>query len=239
MLSKISVGFSSNIAIVNQFLSLKALVVLDIGCGDMKFSRLLIEQGAQVVAIDPDPIQATINRESDPRPSLEYIECGAEEIPLGSNTVDGIFFSHSLHHIPMDSFKEVFNEVSRVLKPGGFLYVIEPVDCSMHQVYKLFHDEERQLEAAQAALTSLAVPAFESGLIITYYSYSQFQSWEHFVVQYGTRSFNTKYSDADIRRPEVEAAFYQWGGANHQFQLKKQVMLLKGHKKSGAHCETH
>ena len=51
-------GCITNIEVINQFVSLDGQLVIDAGCGDLGFTRLLAEQGARVLAIDPDPVQA-------------------------------------------------------------------------------------------------------------------------------------------------------------------------------------
>jgi ubiquinone/menaquinone biosynthesis C-methylase UbiE len=223
-------GFTSNLDVINRFVPIEGKFVIDAGCGGLTFTRLLLEQGARVLAIDPDPVQAEHNRAAEPLAQLEFIETGADQIPVESNNVDGVFFSYSLHHIPAEIYPQVFSEVFRVLKPDGFLYVIEPIGCPLNDVMKLFYDEDQEREAAWRALERLAMPAFVSAEVVTYHGYSQYDSFDHFARQLGGRSFNALYTEADIRRPEVEAAFQRLGGPDHRFASPKQVMFLQGLK---------
>ncbi len=204
--------------------------MIDAGCGDMTFTRPLVEHGARVLAIDPDPVQARLNRAMEPLENLEFVEAGAELLPAADHTVDGVFFAYSLHHVPAEHFSGVFSEVRRVLKPDGFLFVIEPADCPLNQVMRLFHDEDTVRAAAQQALLDLGVPAFQASRQFTWHNWVQFDSWEAFVEHFASRSFNTIYTEADIRRPEVRKAFDELGGDEHRFQSPKQVMLLQGPK---------
>ena len=225
-----NLGCQTNIDVINRFVSLPGRFVIDAGCGSMTFTRSLIDHGARVLAIDPDPVQAELNRAAPSIANLEFIETGAEQLPVASRTVGGVFFAYSLHHIPANLLTQVFEEVMRVLAPDGFLYVIEPIDCPLNEVMKLFHDEDRERAEAWQALEQLAMPAFQSAQVVTYHNFSQYESWEDFASQFAGRSFNTIYSEADVRRPEVQEAFERLGGPDHRFSSPKQVMILKSLK---------
>lgn len=196
----------------------------------MTWTRHLSELGARVLAIDPDPIQAELNRVGDLIPNVEFVEAGADKIPAESDTVDGFFFSYSLHHIPAEIYPQVFDEVLRVLKPDGFLYIIEPVDCPINEVMKLFHDEDRERAAAWTALEQLAISAFSSSEVVKYHSFSQYESFDDFATQFAGRSFNSLYTEADVRSLKVEEAFERLGQPDYRFQSKKQVMFLQGQR---------
>ena len=97
-------------------------------------------------------------------------------------------------------------------------------------VMKLFHNEDRERAAAWQALEELAKTAFHSAEAVTYHSFAQYESFEQFAQRFASRSFNSLYTEADVRRPEVEAAFERLGGPDYRFQSPKQVMILKGPK---------
>ena len=223
-------GCTTNLDVIKRFVSLDGCSVIDAGCGGLTFTRLLVELGARVLAIDPDPVQAKLNRQSDPIERLEFAETGADQLPVEAGTADGVFFAYSLHHIPAALYPQVFAEVSRVLKPEGFLYVIEPMDCPFNKVMRLFHDEDRERIAAWQAMELQAAPAFKSVETVTYHSFTQYDSFEHFADRLSSRSFNTLYSEADVRQPKVKEAFEKLGGPDHRFISPKQVMFLQGLK---------
>lgn len=223
-------GCVTNIEVIQRFVELEGRQLVDAGCGDMTVARMLAENGANVLAIDPDSIQAQKNRQADPIPGIKFVETGAESIPVEDHSIDGVFFSYSLHHIPENIYTEVFQEVRRVLKPTGYLYVIEPTDCPLNQVMMLFHDEERERAAAQNALHQLAKPYFEICHEVTYHSIRSFESFEDFARHYSSRSFNTLYSENDVRAPQVEELFERLGAPDYQFSAPKRVMVLKNLK---------
>ncbi len=226
-------GCKKNIEVINEFVSLDGKFVIDAGCGSMIFSEQVAEAGAQVLAIDPDPLQAKINRETSPIPNIRFEETGADALSVDDHSVDGVFFSYSLHHIPAEIYPQVFGEVFRVLKPDGFLYVIEPIDCPLNEVMMLFHNEQAERAAAQTALNELAVPAFEYHEVVTYHSISEFDSFDHFATHFGSRTFNPDYTEADVRAPAVREAFERLAGQpKYRFEAPKVVMFLEKLKTS-------
>ena len=230
MASLIELGCTTNIQVIERFVPLQGLFVIDAGCGGFVMTRLLSDLGARVLAIDPDPIQAKLNRAADPIANVQFVETGAESLPVEASTVDGIFFSYSLHHISAAMYPAVFDEVFRVLKPDGFLCVIEPTVCPLNDVIKLFHDEDQCRAAAQQTLEQIAIPAFNSATIVRYHSFSQYASFEQFADHFSSRSFNLMYTAADVRKPEVNAAFDRLGGTDHRFMSPRQLTYLKSLK---------
>ena len=179
-----------------------------------------------------DPVQAKIHRSAKLPANVEFMEAGADELPARSGTVDGVFFSYSLHHIPKELYPRVFDEALRVLKPNGFLYVIEPIDRPLNEVMKLFHNEDSSRAAAWQALEQFAIPAFHSAQAVTYHNERQFESFDEFAEHFSSRSFNTIYSQADVHRPEVKEAFERLGKPDYRFESPKRVMFLKRLKSS-------
>lgn len=223
-----NLGQTDSIAVLTQRVDIQDKHVIDVGCGDMVFSKKLCDAGARVLAIDPDPIQSALNREMESLDRLEFLESAAESIPLADDSLDGVCFSFSLHHVPGDTYPAVFNELFRVLRPGGFMYVVEPTSCVLNDVMKRFHDEDKERDAAQDVLHQLAVPRFESAESVTYHSYISYDGWEHFATRFAGKSFNELYSESDIRRPEVKAAFEAVGAPDYTFFSPKLTMLLTG-----------
>ena len=221
-------GESDSIAVIRERVKLQGRFVIDVGCGDMTFSQKLVEAGARVLAIDPDAEQAVTNRAAETPGGLKFLETTAESLPLEDNTLDGVCFSFSLHHIPESSYSDVFDELFRILKPGGFLFAIEPTDCPLNDVMKLFHDETHVRRAAQDVLHERAVPKFSTAESVTYHSYVQYDGWEYFAKRFASRSFNNLYSEADVRQPEVQAAFEAAGAPDYRFFSPKLTMCLLG-----------
>lgn len=221
-------GCTTNANVMSRFVSLEGKRVLDIGCGGLAFSKILAELGASVVGVDPDAVQAEKNRAMDPIPNIEFIESGADQLPVPDQSFDGVTFAYSLHHVPATVYPQAFEEIFRVLKPGGFLYVIEPTDCDGNEVLRLFHDEQKVRADAWQALHELAKPRFAECETVTYYSVTQFESWDDYANRYASKSFNSTYTEADVRRDEVREAYHRFAGPENQLDARKNVMALTG-----------
>lgn len=115
--------------------------VVDIGAGDGVYSKQLHSEGAQVTAIEIDPEKVS-NARSNLAPDINVMLGAAEELPLGSNSQQLACLFFSLHHVPADLHAQAFDEVCRVLEPGGRLHVVEPYPYgTMFDVVRMVEDE--------------------------------------------------------------------------------------------------
>lgn len=91
--------------------------VLDLGCGDGNYFRLLWPGTADVVGVDQNAAVAALARRSGVY--REVHECAAHELRLGVATFDAVFANCSLEH--MDHLDQVLERVHHCLRPGGVL----------------------------------------------------------------------------------------------------------------------
>ncbi len=78
---------------------------------------------------------------------------GADEIPLPDASCDVVLMLKSLHHVPIARMDRAFAEMRRVLVPGGYAYVSEPVYAGpFNEIVRLFHDEGAVRAAAYEAI---------------------------------------------------------------------------------------
>lgn len=220
-----NLGVTTDLDVIDRCLDLTDLFVIDAGCGNMHLSKSLAERGAHVLAIDPDAEQAKLNQAAEIVANVGFAQTGAEHMPVESQSVDGVVFSYSLHHVPSELYEAVFAEVLRVLKPDGFLYIMEPVATGdLNDVMRLFHDEEIVRAQAQSAIEKLAVPHFSQIDVIEYSTSVKYDSWDAFANRYASKTFNKGYTEADVRADKVREKFLAVGEAK-QFQFESPMRV--------------
>lgn len=93
--------------------------VLDIGCGEGRFCRLLREEGIATLGIDPTEKLIEVARQRDPEG--DYRRGSAERLDLPDASFD-LALSY-LTLIDIDDLDRAIAEAARVLRPGGHLLI--------------------------------------------------------------------------------------------------------------------
>jgi SAM-dependent methyltransferase len=128
--------------------------IIELGCGAAALARALLERHphSRVTGLEVDARQHAKNLAA-PQAGLRFVAGGAEAIPFPDGCFDLALMLKSLHHVPLPLQAQAVGEVARVLRPGGHLYVSEPVyGGAFNDVVRLFNDEQHVRAAAQAAL---------------------------------------------------------------------------------------
>lgn len=103
-------------------------VVLDYGCGDGRYARMLAAQGAgQVIGVDMSHNMIAAAIAADPDSSVQYYELPDNRLtPLSDRSVDIVAANMVFMMSPSKAdLAQSFAEIHRVLKPGGtFVYCI-------------------------------------------------------------------------------------------------------------------
>jgi SAM-dependent methyltransferase len=130
--------------------------IIELGCGAAGLARKLLLRwtGSQVTGIEVDERQQAKNRAA-PQAGLQFVDGVAQAIPCADASFDLALMLKSLHHVPREHMALALAEVARVLRPGGHLYISEPVyDGPFNDVVRLYNDEGVVRAAAQAAVDS-------------------------------------------------------------------------------------
>jgi SAM-dependent methyltransferase len=106
---------------------------LEIGAGTGKFTRLLTNTGASLVAVEPVP--AMLARLVSDLPGTTALRGQAQSLPFASGVFDAVLCAQSFHWFATPA---ALAEIHRVLRPGGVLGLIWNVrDQSVDWVAKL------------------------------------------------------------------------------------------------------
>jgi ubiquinone/menaquinone biosynthesis C-methylase UbiE len=122
-------------AIYSLLPNLNAKNTLSLGCGSGEDVSYLKKQGAtRSVGIDISAELLKIARSN--HRDCDFIQVDMENLPFKNAEFDLVFSSFALHYLP--TYKKVFKESYRVLKPGGILLfsVGHPLGASMETVIK-------------------------------------------------------------------------------------------------------
>ncbi len=176
--------------IYNSIINLDNCNILDLGCGAGHYTYDIALGGENrvVLGLEVDEVQHQKNIESELPDNLTFGIGGAQNIPADDNSFDVVMMFKSLHHVPLGLMGVAMGEVHRVLKPGGFAYISEPVfDGNFNEVLKIFHNEERVRAAAfEAVKSSVEVNDFTSlnqVFFNTYGHYINFDEFQKYVVE--------------------------------------------------------
>jgi hypothetical protein len=101
--------------------------VLDVGCGDGHVARFVTQAGGRVIGIEPNPVQLARARAAAPAGDETYEEGCGENLKYPDGSFDIVIFFNSLHHVPVADIPEAVDEAARVLRPGGKIYIAEPL----------------------------------------------------------------------------------------------------------------
>ena len=105
--------------VVDLLVTARARRVVDLGAGTGKLTRVLLERGLDVVAVEPSAgMRAEFARVL---PGVPVIDGRAEALPLDDGSVDAIVAGQAWHWV--DPARAV-PELARVLVPGGSLGLV-------------------------------------------------------------------------------------------------------------------
>ena len=104
----------------------KDLLVVDVGCGFGDLLKRLREGGHQrLMGVEPD----ALCREGARKAGFDVREGTLTATGLADASVDAVMVSQVFHHV--SDHEGAVQEVSRILKPGGFLCLMEPLNTPL------------------------------------------------------------------------------------------------------------
>ena len=116
--------------------------ILAIGCGRGDSTSLLRRHfpDAAITATDYDAIQIELARRRLPPGTAELDRADATALPYASDSFDAVFEFNSLHHI--SDWRLALSELSRVLRSGGHLTVMDETARFFNPLFRWFDEPE-------------------------------------------------------------------------------------------------
>jgi len=98
---------------------LRGLRVLDLGTGTGLLAQFFHSQGAKVTAADRNPDNLVVD--------VRFVAVAGPQLPFADASFDIVVFNHVIEHVGARPEQDaVLGEISRVLAPGGQLYLAVP-----------------------------------------------------------------------------------------------------------------
>lgn len=121
--------------------------VADIGCGEGDFFQAMTLSFETVVAVDIDPIHMirAASRRADLR-GIVLVQADAQALPIATETFDAVVLRMALSQMPEPA--SALNEAVRILKPAGFLSVIDTELTATGGIRKMVLETLRESGAA-------------------------------------------------------------------------------------------
>ncbi len=95
--------------------------VLDLGCGPGFDTAKLLKKGLIVEGFDLSDDLLEIARRLNTKTT--FTQGDMRKLPYDNDSFDGVFAKASLLHIPKRDISKVLSEISRVLKPNGYVHI--------------------------------------------------------------------------------------------------------------------
>ena len=105
-------------------ISLHGKRALDLGCGDGRWSKVLHERGADVIAVDKSPemlARVSQRKKGHELERLTLLQADMQELPLPDTSIHLALASFCLMYF--SNLEPIIGEIARVLVPGGSLFI--------------------------------------------------------------------------------------------------------------------
>lgn len=114
------------VRLLQAYESNAALQVLDVGCGDGTTEYFMQQYFPTWLLRGIDVSEESIKEAHQKNINAAVFELyDGTNIPAADNSVDIVFIAGVLHHVSFELHLKILQEVYRVLKPGGRLYLFE------------------------------------------------------------------------------------------------------------------
>ena len=164
---------TTDLAMLERLAAPAGMDVVDIGCGGGGLARALARRGARVIGVEVSEGQlaAALAHDGDEpgMPAPTYRIGAGQSLPLEDESVELAIFMRTLHHVPSGELTAALREARRVLRPGGAVYVAEPLARGDYfELTALIEDEVGVRRAAAEAIAGAGAVGLEKEVSVVY-----------------------------------------------------------------------
>jgi SAM-dependent methyltransferase len=112
--------------------------IVDLGCGSGRHTVFLAQRGFDVLGVDNSPTALRMSRkwleEEELLAGLAQIDI-RRPLPLYAASFDGLVSTQVIHHARLNTVRATAREISRILRPGGVLFVSVPGELDADETF--------------------------------------------------------------------------------------------------------
>ncbi|MGH7793901.1 MAG: class I SAM-dependent methyltransferase [Candidatus Binatia bacterium] len=140
--------------------------VLDIGCGTGSLVVLIkrLNPEVRVIGLDPDPkaLARARRKAKHASVSIQFDQGSSLGLPYPEASIDRVFSSFMLHHIPSDEREKTLKEVLRVLRPDGLFCLLDfggPESGGISRLARMIHSSRHLKDNSEERILALMTQA--------------------------------------------------------------------------------
>ncbi len=199
---------------------------VDIGCGTGNYTRKMAEIGGEWRGIDPSEKMLDIARNR--APEIKWERGKAEDMALGSESLDGVLATLTLHH--WSSLSQGFGELARVMKPGAGLVIFTSSPWQMrgywlnHYFPQMLSDSIEQMPALSQVIPAMEENGLEVLNLEKYFVLDDLQ--DHFL-------YCGKYRPQLYLDPSIQRGISSFSSLALQEEVEQGIIRLKADIENG------
>ena len=124
--------------------------VLDVGCGSGQFIEILIQSLGSFDSVTGVDVDESVLKEAGIKyqgETYRFLKASTQSLPFEDGSFDFVSISKALHHVEND--RQTLDEMKRVLKHGGYLFINEMIRDGLsasQQSHLLYHHLRSEID---------------------------------------------------------------------------------------------
>lgn len=122
--------------VIPLFQKYKVNKILDLGCGTGRHAEVFANNNFRVVGVDIAEVATNISEETMNDPRIAFFTGDMKDIRFPDNYFDAVFCFQVVHHAKVYEIWKAFDEITRVLKKEGILFITLPSVEKNEHIFK-------------------------------------------------------------------------------------------------------